>query len=177
MNVYPCRRIKWRLNYLKMSDRRFLLPAAWCCLQVNCGGALGEMLCILSSAPPPDPTFDPAPKAAPWVKGLLSAGALSIKSSRVFALFVAAVICPVLNQGGGGGGGSEPRFWTEWLLLGAPDPLNAPAPCSPPGATPPVTCSEAPFSTAPLPSRAPSVGRGRTGGVGGFFVCAFSKTG
>lgn len=35
---------------------------------VNCGGALGETLAIFSPPPPPNVTFDSAPKAAAWIK-------------------------------------------------------------------------------------------------------------
>lgn len=34
--------------------------------RVNCGGALGETLATFS--PPPNVTFDSAPKAAAWIK-------------------------------------------------------------------------------------------------------------
>lgn len=34
---------------------------------VNCGGTLGEMLAIFRP-PPPNVTFDSAPKAAAWIK-------------------------------------------------------------------------------------------------------------
>lgn len=132
-------------NYLDESDHCFLLSAAWWCLHIR-----GRLIvvglrerCSASSALLQRDLWL-CSQSCSLDKGLLS-GALSIKSSWVFALFVAAVIAPYWIK--------ELQVWrrwaavgTEWPHVGAPDTLKASVLCSPPGAAPPVTCSEAPFS-------------------------------